>query len=53
MIERAIAIASCKLELSQTQQCIFGLWSQGIIHNYMLVVALGIRGIGRECCAPE
>jgi hypothetical protein len=47
MIERAIAIPSCQLELGQTQQRILGLWGQGIVHNYVLVVALGICGIGR------
>jgi hypothetical protein len=53
MIERAIAITACQLELSQTQQRILGLWSERVIHNYVLVVALGVRGIGSQRRAPE
>jgi hypothetical protein len=53
MIERAITVAASQLELGQTQQRILSLWSQGIVHHYVLVIALGIRGVGCQRRTPE
>jgi hypothetical protein len=53
MREGAVPITSCKLELSQAQQRILGLGSQRIIHNEMLVIALGISCVRGERRSPE
>jgi hypothetical protein len=53
MGERTVTITPCQLELCQTQQGIFGLGRQRIIHDEVFVITLGIRGIRSECRPPE
>ncbi|HXQ77949.1 MAG TPA: hypothetical protein VN797_07070 [Gemmatimonadaceae bacterium] len=48
MHESAVSIATRKLELSQTKYRVFRLWSKWIIHDNVPVVALGVRGVGRQ-----
>jgi hypothetical protein len=53
MREGAVSITSCQLELSQAQQRILGLGGKRIVHNEMLVVALGISCVRSERRSPE
>jgi len=45
MRQRTVTVAACQLELRKPQQRILGLRSKRIIHDYVPVIALGIRGI--------
>jgi hypothetical protein len=42
MYEGPITIPSCKLELREPQQGVFGLRCERIVDNYVLVVALRV-----------
>jgi hypothetical protein len=53
MSERAVTIASRQLELRQTQQGIFSLGCQRVVHHQVLVVTFGIRRIRSERRSPE
>ena len=48
----AVSIPARKLQLRQAQQRVFGLWRKRIVHNYVLVVALRVRGIRCKACPP-
>jgi hypothetical protein len=53
MTERAVTITSCQLELRQTQQGIFRLGCQRVIHHEVLVITFGIRCVRSERRSPE
>jgi hypothetical protein len=53
MRERSITITTRQLELRQTEQGIFGLRRQWVIHYEMLVITFCIRCVRSERRPPE
>src|SRR5258705_11653341 len=53
MDKRTFSIPTRKLELCETQQGIFCLGSEWVVHNYVLIVAFSIRCIRGKAGSPE